>query len=114
MNKNNIIFNDRMRRLIRDLERVNNNLGYYVLNQEDKWVKIEQKKAIKLQRDILKSTSMLHSLGYRIKTRYINGAGWSSEIVDRNTGENHELDEHSEPRPFPGMEGKGIDGGTYE
>jgi len=44
LNKNNIIFNDRMRRLIRDLERVNNNLGYYVLNQEDKWVKIEQKK----------------------------------------------------------------------
>ena len=43
LNKNNIIFNDRMRRLIRDLERVNNNLGYYVLNQEDKWVKIEQK-----------------------------------------------------------------------
>ena len=51
------------------------------------------KKAIKLQRDILKSTSMLHSLGYRIKTRYINGAGWSSEIVDRNTGENRERTE---------------------
>ena len=72
------------------------------------------KKAIKLQRDILKSTSMLYSLGYRIETRYINGAGWSSEIVDYNTGENHELDEHSEPRPFPGMEGMGLDGGTNE
>ncbi len=42
LNTNNIIFNDKMRRLIRDLERVNNNLGYYVLNQEDKWVKIEK------------------------------------------------------------------------
>ena len=42
LNKNNIIFNDKMIRLIRDLERVNNNLGYYALNQEDKWVKIEK------------------------------------------------------------------------
>ena len=44
LNQNNIIFTEKMRRLIRDLERVNNNLGYYVLDQEDKWVKIEQKK----------------------------------------------------------------------
>ena len=44
LNKNNIIFTEKMRRLIKDLERVNNSLGYYVLNQEDKWVKIEQKK----------------------------------------------------------------------
>jgi len=43
LNKNNIIFTEKMRRLIRNLERVNNNLGYYVLNQEDKWVKIETK-----------------------------------------------------------------------
>ena len=42
LNKNNIIFTEKMRRLINDLERVNNNLGYYVLNQEDKWVKIEK------------------------------------------------------------------------
>ena len=42
LNKNNIIFTEKMRRLIKDLERVNNNLGYYVLNQEDKWVKIEK------------------------------------------------------------------------
>ena len=41
LNKNNIIFTEKMRKFIRDLERVNNNLGYYVLNQEDKWVKIE-------------------------------------------------------------------------
>jgi hypothetical protein len=44
LNKNNIIFNDKIRKLIRDLEKVNNNLGYYILNQEDKWVKIEVKK----------------------------------------------------------------------
>ena len=42
LNRNNIIFTEKMRRLITDLERVNNNLGYYVLNQEDKWVKIEK------------------------------------------------------------------------
>jgi len=42
-NKNNIIFTDKMRRLILDLERVNNNLGYYVLNEEDKWVKIKKR-----------------------------------------------------------------------
>ena len=42
LNKNNIIFTEKMRRFITDLERVNNNLGYYVLNQEDKWVKIEK------------------------------------------------------------------------
>ena len=30
LNKNNIIFNDKMRRLIRSLERVNDNLGYYI------------------------------------------------------------------------------------
>jgi len=59
------------------------------------------KRAIRLQRDILKSTSMLHSLGYRIETRYIKGAGWHSEIVDNNNGENHELDEHSEPETTP-------------
>ena len=44
LDKNNIIFTEKMRRLINDLERVNNNLGYYVLNEEDKWVKIEVKK----------------------------------------------------------------------
>ena len=42
LNENNIIFTEKMRRFIKDLERVNNNLGYYVLNQEDKWVKIEK------------------------------------------------------------------------
>lgn len=42
LNKNNIIFTEKMRRFIKDLDRVNQNLGYYVLNQEDKWVKIEK------------------------------------------------------------------------
>ena len=42
LNKNNIIFTEKMRRLIKDLDRVNQSLGYYVLDQEDKWVKIEK------------------------------------------------------------------------
>ena len=39
LNKNNIIFTERMRRFIKDLERVNQNLGYYILDQEGKWTK---------------------------------------------------------------------------
>ena len=42
LNKNNIIFTEKMRRLIKNLEGVNQSLGYYVLDQEDKWVKIEK------------------------------------------------------------------------
>ena len=42
LNKNNIIFTEKMRRLIKNLERVNQSLGYYILDQEDKWVKIEK------------------------------------------------------------------------
>jgi hypothetical protein len=76
--------------------------------------KDRDKEAIKLQTQIINATSKLHSLGFRITCTYIPGAGWASEIVNNNTGENHELDEHSKPRPFPGMEGKGIDGGTNE
>jgi hypothetical protein len=34
LNKNNIIFNDRIKRLVQDLEEVNNNLGHYVLKEE--------------------------------------------------------------------------------
>ena len=41
LNKNNIIFTEKMKRLIRNLEKVNQNLGYYVLNEEDKWVKVK-------------------------------------------------------------------------
>jgi hypothetical protein len=43
LNRNNIIFNDKIKRLVQDLEEVNNNLGHYVL-KEEKWVKIEIKK----------------------------------------------------------------------
>jgi len=38
LNTNNIIFNEKINRLIQDLERVNNSLGYYVL-REGKWTK---------------------------------------------------------------------------
>jgi len=38
LNKDNIIFNDKITRLIQDLEQVNKNLGYYVL-REGKWIK---------------------------------------------------------------------------
>jgi hypothetical protein len=56
------------------------------------------KEAIRLQRQVVNATSKLHSLGFRIKCTYIPGAGWASELVDNNTGENHELDEHSKPK----------------
>ena len=39
LNENNIIFTEKMRRFIKDLERVNQNLGYYILDQEGKWTK---------------------------------------------------------------------------
>jgi len=90
---------------------------------------------IKLQAKIVNATSKLYDLGYRVETKYLEGAGWASEIVNMNTGENNELNEQeiidaeqeknqdyaldnmtcdNEPRPFPGMEGKGIDGGSNE
>jgi len=96
---------------------------------------IRSREAIKLQTEIVNATSKLYALGYRINCTYIQGAGWASEIVNMNTGENNELNEQeiidaeqeknqdyaldnmtcdNEPRPFPGMEGKGIDGGSNE
>jgi len=51
------------------------------------------KEAIELQTKIVNATSKLYQLGYRIETQYIEGAGWASEIVDYNTGENNELKE---------------------
>jgi hypothetical protein len=33
---NNIIFNEKMRRLVRDLEEVNNSLGIYTLKRENR------------------------------------------------------------------------------
>ena len=59
---------------------------------------IMSKEAIKLQTQVINATSKLHSLGFRIKCTYIPGAGWASELVNNNTGENHELDEHSKPK----------------
>ena len=41
LNKNNIIFTQKMKRLVRNLEKINQNLGYYVLNEQDKWVKVK-------------------------------------------------------------------------
>jgi len=41
LNRNNIIFNDKMIRLIQDLERVNNSLGHFVL-KEGKWIKTKE------------------------------------------------------------------------
>ncbi len=38
LNTNNIIFNEKINRLIQDLERGNNSLGYYML-REVKWTK---------------------------------------------------------------------------
>ena len=56
------------------------------------------KEAIKLQADIVNATAKLYELGYRIQCNYIYGAGWASEIVNINNGENYELDEHSKPK----------------
>ena len=39
---------------------------------------------------ILELTAELDEIGYRIETIYRPGAGWVSEIVNNNTGENHE------------------------
>lgn len=51
------------------------------------------KEAIKLQSQIVNRISKLYELGYSIETTYIEGAGWASQIFNRNTGENNELDE---------------------
>ena len=50
------------------------------------------KEAIKLQADIVNATSKLYELGYRIECKYIQGAGWASEIVNINNGENFQDD----------------------
>ena len=41
LNKNNIIFNDKIKRLVRDLEEVNNNLGHFA-QREGKWTKTKE------------------------------------------------------------------------
>ena len=55
------------------------------------------KEAIRLQTEVINATAKLDRLGFRISCTYIPGAGWASELVNNNTGENHELDEHSSP-----------------
>mgnify|MGYP001500031073 FL=1 len=50
----------------------------------------KDKRAIKINRKILELTAELDELGFRIETKYVAGAGWTSEIVNNNTGENHE------------------------
>jgi|TARA_R100001443_G_scaffold48782_1_gene61193 hypothetical protein len=52
--------------------------------------KDRDKRAIKINRKILELTAELDELGFRIETKYVAGAGWTSEIVNNNTGENHE------------------------
>ena len=41
LNKNNIIFNDKIKRLVRDLEEVNYNLGHFA-QREGKWTKTKE------------------------------------------------------------------------
>jgi len=48
------------------------------------------KRAININKKILELTAELDELGFRVETKYVAGAGWTSEIVNRNTGENHE------------------------
>ena len=48
------------------------------------------KRAININKKILELTAELDELGFRVKTKYVAGAGWTSEIVNNNTGENHE------------------------
>jgi len=48
------------------------------------------KRAININKKILELTAELDELGFRVETKYVAGAGWVSEIVNNNTGENHE------------------------
>lgn len=52
--------------------------------------KYRSERAIAINKMILELTAELDELGFRIETKYLPGAGWVSEIVNRNTGENHE------------------------
>ena len=52
--------------------------------------KDRSERAIQINKIILQLTAELDEIGYRIETKYVAGAGWTSEIVNNNTGENHE------------------------
>ena len=52
--------------------------------------KYRSERAIAINKMILELTAELDEIGYRIETIYRPGAGWVSEIINNNTGENHE------------------------
>ncbi len=52
--------------------------------------KDRSERAIAINKMILELTAELDEIRYRIETIYRPGAGWTSEIVNNNTGENHE------------------------
>ena len=52
--------------------------------------KDRSERAIQINKIILQLTAELDEIGYRIETKYVAGAGWTSEIINNNTGENHE------------------------
>jgi len=53
LNKNNIIFNDKIKRLVQGLEEVNNNLGHYVLKEVQMSKGYEQFKKVDAELDKL-------------------------------------------------------------
>ena len=59
-------------------------------NEQRQLNKYRSERAIAINKMILKLTAELDEIGYRIETIYRPGAGWTSEIVNNNTGENHE------------------------
>ena len=52
--------------------------------------KDRSERAIQINKIILELTAELDEIGYRIETKYVAGAGWTSEIINNNTGENYE------------------------
>tara|TARA_R100000654_G_scaffold40980_1_gene67116 strand:- start:5818 stop:6024 length:207 start_codon:yes stop_codon:yes gene_type:complete len=52
--------------------------------------KDRSERAIEINKIILQLTAELDEIGYRIETKYVAGAGWTSEVINNNTGENHE------------------------
>jgi hypothetical protein len=59
-------------------------------NEQRQLNKYRSERAIAINKMILELTAELDEIGYRIETKYVIGAGWTSEIVNNNTGENHE------------------------
>ena len=59
-------------------------------NEQRQLNKYRSERAIAINKMILELTAELDEIGYIIETKYVIGAGWTSEIVNNNTGENHE------------------------